>query len=125
MSNAINWFEIPVSDLDRAARFYERVLGVTLKRELFTGTPIAVFTAPDRAVGGALVSQPQRKPSADGALVYLDATGKLDAALDRVPAAGGAVLLAKTDIGEPGFIAIVRDSEGNHVGLHSPRTQAR
>ena len=121
MSNAINWFEIPVSDLDRATRFYERALGVTLKREIFGGTPHAIFTAPDPSVGGALVYQPERKPSAEGSLLYLDARGALDAVLDRIPALGGTVLMPKTDIGDPGFIAIVRDTEGNHVGLHQPR----
>ena len=121
MSNAINWFEIPTTDLDRATRFYERILGVTLKREIFGGVPHAIFTAPDPAVGGALILQPPRAPSASGSLVYLDARGALDAVLDRVPGAGGQVILAKTDIGDPGFIAIVRDTEGNHVGLHQPR----
>ncbi len=121
MHNALNWFEIPVTNLDRATRFYERVLDTELKREVFAGNPMAVFAAPPPAVGGALVVMPHRKPSADGALVYLDASGKLDAALARTAEAGGEVLLARTDIGEPGFIAVVRDTEGNHVGLHAPR----
>lgn len=121
MKNALNWFEIPVSDMDRAVRFYEATLGLTLKRETFTGMPMAIFEADEAGVAGALVSDPRRRPSADGALVYLDAAGKLDACLTRVAPQGGAVVLAKTDIGAPGFIALVRDTEGNLVGLHAPR----
>ena len=121
MAHAINWFEIFVADLDRATRFYETMLGVPLHRETFAGTPMAIFAGGQDVVGGALVQDPQRKPSAEGPLVYLNAAGKLDAVLGRVASARGSVLLPKTDIGDPGFIAIVQDSEGNRVGLHSPR----
>jgi predicted enzyme related to lactoylglutathione lyase len=121
MKNALNWFELFVDDLDRASAFYQRVLGISLRRETFQGIPMAVFTTDGGAVGGALVRDPRKTPGAGGALVYLDASGKLDACLDRVTAAGGTVVTPRTDIGEPGFIALVRDSEGNTVGLHSPR----
>jgi hypothetical protein len=120
MKNAVNWFEIPTTDLDRAARFYEATLGIKLRREIFGGVPHAIFTAPDPAVGGALIFDEKRRPGAEGSLVYLDAPD-LDGALSRVAGAGGAVVLPKLDIGPPGFIAIVRDTEGNHVGLHRPR----
>lgn len=120
MRNAINWFEIPTRDLDRATRFYEQLLDRKLRREVFAGTPIAIFTGESReAVAGCLISDPRRQPSADsGCLVYLDASPDLDGCLSRADAAGGTVVLPRTDIGEPGFIAIVRDTEGNHVGLH-------
>jgi predicted enzyme related to lactoylglutathione lyase len=122
MAHALNWFELAVNDLPRATRFYETVLGESLKREVFDGMPMAIFRTPDpREVGGALVQSPSRKPGTDGGLIYLNAAGRLDACLDRVEQAGGAVLMPKTDIGEPGFIALVRDTEGNTVGLHSPR----
>jgi len=121
MSDAINWFEIPVRDLDRAARFYETMLGTKLKRESFAGTPMAMFPTGDiTCVGGSLVADAKRQPSADGALVYLN-TLDLDACVGRAAKAGGTVALAKTDIGPPGFIAIVIDTEGNRVGLHTPR----
>jgi len=120
MRNALNWFEIPTTDLDRATRFYETALGVSLRREIFAGTPNAIFSYDKPGVGGALVSDPKRKPSAEGVLIYLDATGKLDPVLGRVPGAGGQVVLGKTSIGPQGFIALIRDSEGNVVGLHAP-----
>ena len=121
MQNAINWFEIFVADLDRASRFYQSALAIELRREDFGGTPMAIFPADREGTGGALVKDGKRQPGGAGALVYLNANGKLDAVLDRVPRAGGAVVLPKTDIGQPGFIATVRDSEGNLVGLHSER----
>ena len=52
--------------------------------------------------------------------MYLDAPD-LDATLARVAKAGGKVLLGKTEIGDPGALAIVQDTEGNHVGLHAPK----
>ncbi len=118
--SVINWFEIPVADIDRAARFYEKVLGVSLKREDFAGVPHAIFARRLNAdVSGALVADPRRAPG-PGSVVYLDAP-ELDAALGRVTTAGGSVVVPKTDIGEMGLYAIVADTEGNHVGLHTTR----
>jgi uncharacterized protein len=116
-AHAVNWFEIPVQDLDRAAQFYERALATRLTRMVFGGTPMAVFGANDPGVSGALLYDPQRKPSTDGALVYLG-TLDLEGALVRAQEAGGQVLVDKTDLGDMGLFAILRDSEGNVVGLH-------
>ena len=121
--HAVHWFEIFVSDLDRAVRFYQNVLDIELRRENEDGRPMALFaSAVENGVGGALVRQPGREPTDGGVIVYLDANGKLDASLARVESAGGKVVMPRTDIGPPGFIALIRDSEGNLVGLHSERT---
>jgi predicted enzyme related to lactoylglutathione lyase len=122
MTHTINWFEIPTNDLDRASRFYEAVLGAAFKREHFDGTgmQMAVFEGAQESVRGALIADKRRKPVADGALVYLHAQD-LDACLGRIEKAGGSVVMPKTDIGAPGFIALVKDTEGNVVGLHTPR----
>jgi predicted enzyme related to lactoylglutathione lyase len=122
MANALTWFEIPTLDLNRAVQFYETVLGVHLKREVFGGVPHAMFPAGQSDAGGALIQDGHRKPSSEGTLIYLDAGGKLDACVDRVRGAGGMLLMPKTDIGDPGFIAVFRDTEGNSVALHSPRS---
>ena len=118
MTNAINWFEIPSANLDRAVAFYQDILGVELRYELFMGTPNAIFPSSAEGVGGAII-QSDAKPSADGAIVYLNANDRLHEVVGRVERAGGAVLLPVTSIGAPGWIAIIRDTEGNHVGLHS------
>jgi predicted enzyme related to lactoylglutathione lyase len=122
MKNVINWFEIPAVNLDRAARFWESVLQTTLRREKSPGAELAIFPHGDQGEhGGALVRR-GGKPSAVGTTVYLDANGDLDGAIARVEKAGGRVAVPKTDIGRDGFFAIVVDSEGNAVGLHSPRS---
>ena len=121
MAHALDWFEIPTTDLDRAIRFYETVLGVSLKREVFGGVAMANFPFADKSTGGALVQDARRKPSGEGALLYLNARGQLDGCVQRITKAGGVVIAPKVDIGEPGFIAIFRDTEGNVVGLHQER----
>ena len=122
MNHPIHWFEIFVTDIDRAVRFYQTVLNIELRRENEAGRPMAIFaSAVEEGVGGCLVRQPGREPTDQGVLIYLDATGKLDACLARVERAGGTVVQPKTDIGPPGHIALLRDTEGNLVGLHSER----
>ncbi|HEX6244647.1 MAG TPA: VOC family protein [Polyangiales bacterium] len=119
--HAIQWFEIPVIDLDRATRFYEGVLGARLRREVFGGSPLALFPSEGKlSVGGCLVKMDGRRPSADGPVVYLVVTD-LGKSLGRLEGVGGELVQASTDIGEHGLIAQVRDTEGNVVGLHQPR----
>jgi len=121
MKTPITWFELPVKDLARARGFYETVLSVSLHEEVFSGMPMALFPYERGGVGGALIQDARHVPSRDGAVVYLDTGGALDACLSRVAGAGGKVLMPRTDIGEPGFIAFVQDTEGNRVGLHMAR----
>lgn len=116
--NVINWFELPVVDMDRAVRFYEALTDKKLKRENFMDVPHAIFGSSKDGVGGALIKQPNRRPVADGTTVYLGSSD-IDAALLRVSKLGAEVRLAKTSIGPMGFIALLVDSEGNQVGLHS------
>jgi predicted enzyme related to lactoylglutathione lyase len=120
MQNAITWFELPTADLDRATTFYQKVLGSTLRRDTFAGVPHAFFPSDREGVGGALIHDAKRKPAQTGTVVYLSAPN-LEKSIESVKGAGGEVLLGKTDIGDPGFIAMIRDTEGNVVGLHSPR----
>jgi predicted enzyme related to lactoylglutathione lyase len=119
MHNAASWFDIPVADLDRAARFYGAILGLTLERYSGPGIEGALF--PAQGLGGTLLSGEGFVPSHDGSVVYLNGAPDLNAVLERIPPAGGKVLLAKTAIpGNRGFFAYFEDTEGNRVGLHSP-----
>ena len=117
--NAATWFEIPTTDLERAAHFYGQLLDTTLKI-LFFGEPMALFPSAKEGVAGALVHRSQQQPALNGTLVYLNADGILDEALARTEAIGGKILVPKTLIpGGTGHFAVLQDSEGNHVGLHA------
>jgi uncharacterized protein len=120
MKSAINWFEIPVQEMSRAVAFYEAMLDTKLKQEIFGETPNAIFPSEGGGVGGALVLNPHLTPNNHSTILYLNATGKLDECLRRAREAGGVITMPKTHIGAPGFIALVQDTEGNCVGLHSP-----
>jgi predicted enzyme related to lactoylglutathione lyase len=120
MRNAINWFEIPATDFSRAVAFYRTVLGQDIRTGEFMGVPHGFFPAEDEGVAGAIIAPPDAAPSASGPLIYLNAGDTLAAMVGRVDAAGGQVLLPETSIGEQGAIAVIRDSEGNRVGLHAP-----
>lgn len=123
MKNAISWFEIPTTQLDRAQAFYETVLGRPMRREAMGPSMGAVFAygADEDGVGGALMMGPSAPPvAAGGTLVYLDASPSLDAALQRVLDQGGSIALPRTAL-PPGMgsFAHISDLDGNRVGLHA------
>jgi hypothetical protein len=118
--NAINWFEIPSTDFNRATKFYESILGATLHKMAMGGAEMAFFPADDGKVGGAIVFHKDVKPSADGTMVYLNAHPDLSEILGRIEKAGGKVIIPKTQVNpEIGFYAVFLDTEGNKVALHS------
>ena len=121
-THALNWFEIPVRDLDRAQRFYEQVLQRPLKREAMgPELTLAVFPyAQGQGAGGCLMAGGPLQPAAQGTLVYLDAGPRLDDAAARVAGAGGRVLQPRVDLPEGmGAFVHIQDPEGNRVGLHA------
>lgn len=116
------WFSIPVLDLSRAMDFYGAMLGVELKPMGESGQNMAFFPAAKGQPSGALVADPGNHPSVAGTRVYLNGGEDLQACLDRAAKAGGRVVIPKTEIGQGmGHFAHVLDSEGNVVGLYSPR----
>jgi uncharacterized protein len=120
MSNAINWFEIPATNMKRAVKFYDEVLGAELQPMESDGTKWAFFPASDSGVGGAVIDRnDNNKPNAQGTLVYLNGGDDLAIPLSRVEKAGGKILMPKTSIGPNGFKAVIMDTEGNRVALHS------
>jgi predicted enzyme related to lactoylglutathione lyase len=119
MANQIVWCDIPVTDLDRAIGFYSAVLGVAIEKQSYSGMNIGLLPGAKDSVSGCLGVMPDARPSADGPLVYLNCGGRLDAAVTAVEAHGGKVLKAKHQIGPYGFRAVILDSEGNRIALHS------
>lgn len=118
--NPVNWFEIPVSDMDRAKTFYEAVLETELSVNDFGGSTMAWFPMDPEGAGatGTLILAETYTPSYDGTMVYFPVKD-IEATLGRVVKAGGKVVNPKQSIGEFGFVGHFEDSEGNRVGLHS------
>lgn len=120
MKNAINWFEIPVKDFNKAKAFYETILGAKLQVMEAMGMKSAFFPADlQNGIGGCLMEGQGYEPSTKGSLVYLNGGDDLSIPLSKVEAAGGKILLPKTAIGPNGFMAHFTDTEGNKVALHS------
>jgi len=117
--DALNWFEIYVSDLEKAKAFY----GEILKAEL-TSVPdctMAIFPSnQELGVGGSLTQASDNcRPGPGGTMIYLNAEGDLDGVLERIAAAGGKIVRERMAIPPHGFIGIFSDPDGNVVGLHS------
>lgn len=124
MENAISWFEIPTTDLDRATRFYELIFQISFFPLDTPNLKMRMFPVDNMStgVGGALVySDGFHTPSAtEGPLIYLNANPDVQIVLDRVASAGGRVIVPKTQISpEYGYMAAFIDSEGNRIALHS------
>ncbi|NNF21016.1 MAG: VOC family protein [Saprospiraceae bacterium] len=119
MKNAINWFELPATNFERAKGFYSKVMGADLQKVEFGDVTMAFFPTENKGVGGCVIHGNGVAPSAEGSLVYLNGGDDLAAPLSRVETAGGSVVQPKTDIGENGFMAVFIDSEGNKVAFHS------
>ncbi|MBK7442380.1 MAG: VOC family protein [Bacteroidetes bacterium] len=120
--NALNWFEISVTDISRAKKFYESIFGIQMHQEEMMGMQMAYFPYEDMngKVAGALVQSENHIPSMDGAKIYLNGNPDLDNALSKVEAAGGQIIMPKTFIADNvGYMAFFIDSEGNNVALHS------
>ena len=125
MSHRVVWVDIPVVDLDRAIAFYAAVLGTPVTREASAGEgdgAFGLFAHSGSDVAGCLyVADERNGPSPRGPLVYLNVDGRLAAAERAVAEHGGRVLHPAHAIGAHGHRAIVLDSEGNRIALHSSR----
>ncbi|MBK8700617.1 MAG: VOC family protein [Saprospiraceae bacterium] len=124
MSHRISWFEIPTADIDRAQRFYETIFDTSLINMDNAAIKMRAFPVEDMMtdIAGALVHHDEfYKPSENaGCLIYLNGNPDLQQVLDRIEAAGGKILVPKTQISpEYGFMAVFLDTEGNRVALHS------
>lgn len=119
MPNHIVWVDIPVLHLDRAIRFYSAIMGVQVERVDYPGMSIGSFPHKDGEAAGCLYMSETVNPSADGPLVYLNVHGRIDEAIEAVEPSGGRLVQAKESIGPFGFRAIILDTEGNRIALHS------
>jgi uncharacterized protein len=119
-SNPVGWFDIHVTNIERAKNFYETVFNIQLfdlpmewgKQSLFP------FSHESPNISGALVEKTDMIPSGNNTVVYFE-TEDCTAEEKRIEAAGGKIVRPKMAIGEFGFVSIFIDTEGNTIGLHS------
>jgi len=126
-SNVITWFEIPVSNTNRARKFYETILDIKMETKymeetneeatFFPSVP-GVIQATSGRVTGVLVRNERTKPSKEGTMIYLNAYPTIQTVIDKIESAGGSIVVPKTKI-MAGYISVFIDTEGNKVGLHS------
>lgn len=120
MNNPVGWFEIYVQDMARAQAFYEATFGVALSKLPSPGVDMLAFPMQREGLGasGALVSMPGVGSGGNSTIVYFMCQDCADEAA-KAAKAGGSIHKEKFAIGEYGFIALVVDTEGNMIGLHS------
>ena len=121
MKNAINWFEIPVKNFDRAKKFYETIMGVEINVMPHPQMKYGMFPCDTKngGIGGAIVESEGYEPSSKGSLVYLNGGDDLSVPLAKVEKASGKIIMPKTSLGPNGFMAYFIDTEGNRVAFHS------
>lgn len=118
--NALNWFEIYVSDFAKAKEFYEAILNAEMQVSEMDNMKMAIFPyAEDKGIGGTITCGDCGKPGPGGTTVYLNVEGQLDEVIARITENGGKIIMPRTAIPPHGFIALLEDLEGNIVGLHS------
>jgi predicted enzyme related to lactoylglutathione lyase len=117
-NNRAVWFDVPVADLNRAAAFYRAVLAIGVSTADFGGCSIGILDHQD-GNGGCLVVNPSEVSANTGILVYFNVDKRIKNAVAQVERHGGSVMQPIHSIGPHGFRAIVKDSEGNRIALHS------
>jgi hypothetical protein len=120
MKNLVTFFEIPAVDFDRAVRFYEAIFNTTLPVCGCEKEKMAFFKEEEKSIG-AISFAPGLTPSSKGTLIYFYCND-IDETLSIVKNSGGKIVTAKTEIpGGWGYSAVITDSEGNNIGLHSDK----
>ena len=123
VTNAATWFEIPVSDFERARAFYSAIFDYEMPVYPMGNTPMGILPYENnKSVGGAILQTEGHEPSVHGTRVYLNGGADLSVVLGRIEAAGGKILQGKTLVTEEiGYCAFFTDTEGNKLALHSPQ----
>ncbi len=120
--NMVGWFEIPVTNMERAKKFYETVFDITISVHDLDGFIMGWFpNAPNKpgATGSLVQHEMYNASPTHGPLIYFSSKD-VDIELARVEGVGGTILKAKTEIGDGhGFMALVEDTENNRIALHS------
>ena len=126
-ADTLCWTDIPVTNLDRAIKFYSAVLGKEVKKLSEGGSEYGLLPHAEQNASGCLCVRGDsggvdNTPSANGPLIYLLVEGRLDEAVEAARQNGGKILRARQQIGEHGFRGVIIDSEGNRIALHTSVT---
>lgn len=122
MNSYISMFEIPATDISRAVSFYQTILDLKIEKMDVEGMKMGIFPFENQMVTVTIIEADGYKPSADGVTIYLNGGDNLQVILDKVEKNGGKIITPKTaHADESGFFAIFIDTEGNKVGLNSPK----
>ncbi|WP_448547264.1 VOC family protein [Thalassotalea fusca] len=119
MDNQVVWVDVPVVDLDRAIKFYSAILGEAVTKEQFGDCAFGLLPHAQTNVAGCLAVMEDRKPSANGPLVYFNANGRIDDAVNAAKSFNVEIIEERLEMGEHGVRAVLFDSEGNKIALHS------
>ncbi|MCP9769068.1 VOC family protein [Lacihabitans sp. LS3-19] len=122
MKSYISMFEIPARDILRAINFYQAILDIKIEKMDVEGMQMGILPYEGQMATGIIIQAEGSNPSADGVTIYLNAGENLQVILDRVEKNGGQIIVLKTaHADESGYFAIFLDSEGNKIGLNSPK----
>ena len=119
--NPVPYFEIPVTDMERAVAFYSAVFGYDFTRDTVDGYEMALFPYDPNGHGasGALAKGDVYVPSKTGPILYFR-VAEIDPVLTAAAVQGGKILYPKKSIGDLGYVAEFKDSEGNRIALSAP-----
>jgi len=120
--NTVNWFEIPAADLERAKKFYETIFAIEMGTMEMPDQKMYTFPYEPGSgkMSGAILEDANAISKMDGVTLYLNANPSIDKVIERIEAAGGKILLPKTQISpEIGYFCFFNDSEGNRMALHA------
>lgn len=123
-ADTLCWTDIPVTNLDRAIKFYSAVLGSDVRKLSDGKADYGLLPHDEGNASGCLCVHSDsggvdNRPSANGPLIYLLVEGRLNDAVEAARKNGGEILRERQQIGEHGFRAVIIDSEGNRIALHT------
>jgi uncharacterized protein len=110
----ITHIELPADDTARARRFYSELFGWQFtEMEGYAG--YFLFNAGSAEIGGAVGERGRSAPERLRVVCEVDS---IDKVLERAPELGGAVVEGRSEITGVGYYAVIRDPEGNEIGLY-------
>lgn len=119
MNNQIVWVDIPVTDLDRAISFYSALLDGEVLKQTYDQFNFGLLPHADTSVSGCLIESPAEHINEFGPLIYFNVEGRISQAVEIAKSFNVEIIQEMFQMGEHGFRAVLKDTEGNRIALHS------